>query len=285
MRGIFFWALGGGQPNNIKTSSICYQGLVAKALEAANGDLGLACDVLAVLIGKEILEVIPGYVSTEVDARLSFDTQATVAKARALLSLYESNGVDTSRILIKVAGTWEGIQAARVLEAEGVRCNITLIFDHTQAIACAQANAFLISPFVGRIYDWFCEHHPDQNWQGDNDPGVASVKGIFDTFKSHGIDTVVMGASFRTAEQIKALAGCDRLTISPALLSELAQCSEALTQELDDRNAAAAPLEAVTEAQFRWALCDNAMATDKLFEGIRLFAADQVKLENLLRQS
>ncbi|SDZ96336.1 transaldolase [Alkalimonas amylolytica] len=245
--------------------------------------LQLACDKFAVDIGTAISKLVPGRVSTEVDARLSFDTQATIDKARQLIALYQENGVGPERVLIKIASTWEGIQAARVLEQEGIQCNLTLLFHKAQAIACAEAGVFLISPFVGRILDWY-KAATGKDYTAETDPGVLSVRDIYHYFKAHGYATIVMGASFRNTGEVLALAGCDRLTISPALLQELAQQQGELTVYLQDHGASSPQPSPMTEAAFRWALNEDAMATEKLAEGIRKFAADQCKLEQLLQQ-
>ena len=241
--------------------------------------LGNCCDKLAVDIGTEILGVIPGRVSSEVDARLSFDTPATIAKARRLIELYAANGIEPDRVLIKIASTWEGIAAAEVLEREGINCNLTLLFGFMQAVACADAGVFLISPFVGRILDWYMAA-TGESYSADTDPGVLSVQRIYRYYKTHGYQTVVMGASFRNTGEIEALAGCDRLTISPALLQELAGTEGELPRRLDP--AGGEPRQALDESAFRWHLNEDAMATEKLAEGIRNFAADQVKLERIL---
>lgn len=245
-------------------------------------DIDDALDAVAVEIGSEVSELIPGYVSTEVSARLSFDTDATLARARSLIERYARHGVGPERILIKVAATWEGIRAAQQLEREGIRTNLTLLFSFTQARACADAGVTLVSPFVGRILDWYKAQSPDSDFSGDNDPGVQSVKRIYDHFKGHGYRTVVMGASFRNMGEILALAGCDRLTISPALLGELAASEGDLERRLSPSDAETSPPEPLDEAEFRWALNEDAMATEKLAEGIRRFTADQRKLESLL---
>lgn len=243
-------------------------------------------DYLAVLIGTEITKIVPGYISTEVDARFSFDTHATLAKAHRLIELYDSQGIDKERVLIKIASTWEGIQAARFLEKEGIRCNLTLLFGFAQAQACADAGAYLISPFVGRILDWYKKQTPDADFSGDNDPGVQSVTRIYNYYKTNGYDTVVMGASFRNTGEIISLAGCDRLTIGPSLLEELAATEGDLIRRLDPANAASSDeKQGPSEGQFRWAMNDDAMATEKLAEGIRGFAADQIKLEKLLAKA
>lgn len=241
-------------------------------------------DKLAVNIGCEILTSIPGVISTEVDARLSFDTQATVAKARKLIRLYQDAGIDTNRILIKIASTWEGIQAAKILEAEGIHCNLTLLFHFAQAQACAEAGATLISPFVGRILDWYKANTEKTEYLAHEDPGVISVTEIYNFYKSHGFKTIVMGASFRNTGEIEALAGCDRLTISPDLLAQLEADTTPLTQKLFPANSIAAAPEALTEAQFRWQMNNDPMAHDKLADGIRRFAADQITLEAMLSE-
>jgi transaldolase len=245
-------------------------------------------DEVLVRFGVEILKVVPGRVSTEVDARLSFDTAATIARARHLVNLYERAGVSRDRVLIKTASTWEGIQAARALEHEGIHCNLTLLFSLCQAVVCGEAGITLISPFVGRIYDWH-KARAGAAWDeaanaGDNDPGVRSVAQIYTYYKHYDVSTEVMGASFRNTGQILALAGCDLLTISPELLAEL-QASEApVPRKLDPVAAKAAPTHALifNEAGFRYALNEDAMATDKLAEGIRLFAADAAKLDRMI---
>lgn len=244
--------------------------------------LAAAGDKLSVLIGKEILSVIPGRISTEVDARLSFNTPATVNKARQLIGMYQDAGIDKSRILIKMASTWEGIKAAEILEKEGINCNLTLLFSFAQARACAEAGAFLISPFVGRILDWYKANTSEQDYSGAKDPGVISVTSIYNYYKEHGYKTVVMGASFRNTSEIIELAGCDRLTISPGLLDELANTQGTLETKLVDNGASATPPSPLDENSFRWEMNEDAMATHKLSEGIRNFAADQVKLEALL---
>lgn len=238
-------------------------------------------DRLAVNFGEALTKIVPGRVSTEVDADLSFDTQATVAKARALIADYKSRGVERERILIKIAATWEGAQAAKVLQAEGIDCNLTLIFSLAQAIACADAKAFLISPFVGRILDWHVKAGGGP-YTAETDPGVVSVGQIYAYYKTYGIETVVMGASFRNIGEIEALAGCDRLTISPQLLGELAKAEGALPRKLDAKTVGAAPDRiALDEKGFRWRLNEDAMATEKLSEGIRAFAADLAKLRKM----
>ncbi|MDR6937985.1 MULTISPECIES: transaldolase [unclassified Luteibacter] len=242
-----------------------------------------AGDRLAVLFGREILKIVPGYVSTEVDARLSFDTEASIAKAKRLLGLYKDVGVDPKRILIKLASTWEGIKAAETLQKDGINCNMTLLFSFEQAVACAEAGAFLISPFVGRIFDWYVANTDKKTYAPAEDPGVKSVRRIYDYYKMHGYKTIVMGASFRNIGQIQALAGCDRLTIAPELLEQLSETNDKLDVALKDTGKKEEPpKDKLTEAKFRWGHNEDAMATDKLAEGIRKFAVDQRKLEALL---
>ncbi|PXX97413.1 transaldolase [Halomonas sp. LBP4] len=245
-------------------------------------DIDDALDAVAVEIGSEISELVPGYVSTEVSARLSFDTEATLVRARSLIERYDRHGVGPERILIKVASTWEGIRAARQLEREGIHTNLTLLFSFAQAQVCADAGVTLVSPFVGRILDWHKAREPDADFAGDRDPGVRSVKDIYEHYKGHGYDTVVMGASFRNAGEILALAGCDRLTISPSLLGELAETRGTLEHRLSPLDAETQTPEPLDESEFRWALNEDAMATEKLAEGIRKFMDDQRKLEALL---
>ncbi|MGB8714484.1 MAG: transaldolase [Onishia taeanensis] len=247
-------------------------------------DIDDALDAVAVEIGSEISALVPGYVSTEVSARLSFDTQATLARAHSLIDRYERRGVGRERILIKVASTWEGIRAAKQLEREGIRTNLTLLFSFAQAQACADAGVTLISPFVGRILDWHKAHEPEADFSGANDPGVRSVRAIYEHYKGHGYKTVVMGASFRNAGEIEALAGCDRLTISPKLLAELSEDNGPLPRCLSAEDAESARPEMLDEGDFRWAMNEDAMATEKLAEGIRKFMADQRKLETLLAE-
>ncbi len=257
-----------------------YANDLANAMKQCHGDIGLACDLFAVAVGKQILELIPGRISTEVDARLSFDTQAMVQRGERLIGLYEQAGISRERVLIKIASTWEGIRAAEQLEKAGIQTNLTLLFTFTQAVACAEAGVFLISPFVGRIYDWY-KKHEGRDYQGAEDPGVQSVSRIYDYYKAHGYKTVVMGASFRNVGQIEALAGCDRLTISPELLGDLAAASGALERKLQPGRESEARIS-LDEKSFRWGLNEDAMATEKLAEGIRQFARDQEKLEALL---
>ncbi|MDB2410454.1 transaldolase [Pseudomonadales bacterium] len=242
-----------------------------------------AGDKFAVAIGQEILSIIPGRVSTEVDARLSFDTKATIEKAHRMIDLYEQSGISRERILIKMASTWEGIKAAEQLEKDGINCNLTLLFGFSQAAACADAGVFLISPFVGRILDWYKANTGKTEYAAHEDPGVISVTSIYDFYKANGYDTVVMGASFRNIGEIESLAGCDRLTISPGLLEELANDHGELPQMLNSNTGSDIAKPSNTESAFRWAMNEDAMATEKLSEGIRNFAADQVKLEQLLK--
>lgn len=244
--------------------------------------IAIACDHLAVAIGTEILKYIPGRVSTEVDARLSFDTQATISKAKNIVALYEKNGIGKERILIKTASTWEGIQAAKALEKEGIQCNLTLLFSFTQAVAAAEAGAFLISPFVGRILDWYKKSTGKESYPASEDPGVVSVTKIYNYYKSCGYKTIVMGASFRNLQEIEELAGCDRLTISPDLLEQLANDQNKLVRKLSDSEVNGKKIN-LSETEFRWQMNADPMATEKLAEGIRKFAEDQVALETLLR--
>lgn len=256
-----------------------YQALLRQAVQGADS-LSAAGDRFAVSLGREILGVIPGRISTEVDARLSFDRQATLQRARQLIALYEAAGIGRERVLIKIAATWEGISAARELEQSGIRTNLTLLFSFAQAQACADAGVFLISPFVGRIYDWY-KKAEGRDFTAAEDPGVQSVARIYRYYKTHGFATVVMGASFRNLGQIEALAGCDRLTISPDLLEQLGRDQGGLGARLA-ADASEDARETLSEAQFRWKHNEDAMATEKLAEGIRLFARDQEKLESLL---
>ena len=266
-----------------------YAPLLSESVAAHKGQpLDVVMDHLLVRFGCEILKTIPGRVSTEVDARLSFDTAGTLARARRLMSLYEAQGISRSRVLIKIAATWEGIQAAAELEQEGIHTNLTLLFSFAQAVACGQAKVQLISPFVGRIYDWY-KKSAGAAWDeaasaGANDPGVKSVRAIYNYYKKNGIATEVMGASFRNVGQIVALAGCDLLTISPDLLALLAANESALATALDAKAAKGMnlPLLQYNEAGFRFALNEDAMATEKLAEGIRAFCVDAIKLEGLM---
>ncbi|MEJ8319414.1 transaldolase [Pseudomonas oryzihabitans] len=258
-----------------------YEEHLQAAFSGANGDIGLACDRFAVAVGGEILKLIPGRISTEVDARLSFDTSATLDRAHRLIELYEKAGIGKDRVLIKIASTWEGIRAAEQLEKEGIQTNLTLLFSFAQAAACADAGVFLISPFVGRIYDWY-KKAEGRDYEGAEDPGVKSVTRIYQYYKANGYDTVVMGASFRNLNQIEQLAGCDRLTISPELLQQLSEAQGDLPRVLTDDSKGGEPKQQLNEAAFRWAHNEDAMATEKLAEGIRQFARDQEKLEVLL---
>ena len=241
-------------------------------------------DQLTIAFGIELTKIVPGYVSTEVDSDLSFNTEATVEKAKQIINSYEQSGVPKNRILIKIAGTWEGIQAVKKLEAEGISCNCTLIFSLTQAIACAEAGAFLISPFVGRILDWF-KSNTQKDYDSSNDPGVESVEKIFNYFKKFNYNTIVMAASFRNKDEIINLAGCDKLTISPNLLEELSQNDDEIKLKLSKENSSSLDIERinVNESSFRWHLNENQMASFKLAEGIRLFNKDLLKLKELIR--
>ncbi|KRT81746.1 hypothetical protein AMK59_4931, partial [Oryctes borbonicus] len=261
-----------------------YKSLIEKAVHYANKvgtneeeKLESAMDMLCVLFGIEILKIVPGRVSTEVDARLSFDVKGSLAKARKLIQLYVDEGINKERILIKLASTWEGIQAAKILEQEdGIHCNLTLLFSMSQAIACAEAGVTLISPFVGRILDWYVENTDKKSYEPDEDPGVVSVTKIYNYYKKFGYKTVVMGASFRNIGEVKALAGCDLLTISPKLLGELEVEAVAVPKKLSKETASKANLSKIEldECKFRWMLNEDKMATDKLSDGIRKFAAD-----------
>ncbi|MFT5085009.1 MAG: transaldolase [Lentisphaeria bacterium] len=261
-----------------------YSGLVNKAL-ADNDTTENACDQLSVAIGSEILGVVPGRVSTEVDARLSFDTVASVEKAKKLIGLYEAAGFAKNRILIKMASTWEGIRAAEILEKENINCNLTLLFSFSQAAASADAGAYLISPFVGRIMDWYKASTGKTEYAPFEDPGVISVTKIYNYYKQRAYSTVVMGASFRNTGELEALAGCDRLTISPDLLAKLEADTGTLTRVLSPDNKSETIAKLIeTEAQFRFSNMEDAMATEKLAEGIRNFVKDQVNLENYLKK-
>ena len=242
-----------------------------------------AVDQLAVNIGREILGIIPGRISTEVDARLSYDQEASYQKAHSLIARYEAAGIDRSRVLIKLASTWEGIRAAERLEKDGINTNLTLLFSFEQAVACAEAGVFLISPFVGRILDWYKKAEGVDSYPPEQDPGVISVKRIFDYYKAHAYPTIVMGASFRNTDEIEQLAGCDRLTIGPALLEALENDQGQLPQKLFDNGGSTENRpKKLTEAEFRFGCGQDAMATEKLAEGIRNFVADQIKLEELI---
>ncbi len=270
-----------------------YKPLLEKAI-ADNKGSSLSGDALAkkiiddllIAFGTKILEIVPGRVSTEVDARLSFDVEATVEKARYLIGLYEKAGISRDRILIKIASTWEGARAAEVCEKEGIHCNLTLLFSLPQAIACAEAGVTLISPFVGRIYDYY-KTHTGKEYVGAEDPGVQSVQRVYNYYKKFGYKTQVMGASFRNIGEILELAGCDLLTISPDLLEKLQSSTESVARKLSPEEAKASDIEKidVTEKVFRWLLNEDPMATDKLSDGIRKFAADIVKLEEIILQS
>lgn len=263
--------------------------VVADARQAggsASASASDAMDRLAVAFGQEILKIVPNRVSTEVDARLSFDTPASVAKARQLIAMYAAAGIPRERILIKLASSWEGIQAARQLKADGIRCNLTLLFSFAQAVACAEAGVQLISPFVGRILDWHKKASGIATYAPAEDPGVKSVTTIYNYYKRFGYPTEVMGASFRNREEILELAGCDLLTISPALLEELQSTPGTVERKLTSAGAQAAAIEQITlnESAFRWRHNEDQMATEKLSDGIRLFAADSIKLEKYLSQ-
>jgi transaldolase len=266
-----------------------YAPLLAESVAACKGKaLDRIVDGVLVRFGLEILKIVPGRVSTEVDARLSFDAAATIARARRIVELYERAGIGRERVLIKVASTWEGIQAAKALQHEGIQCNLTLLFAFCQAVACGEAGVRLVSPFVGRIYDWH-KNAQGAAWDeaanaGANDPGVRSVVQIYTYYKHFGINTEVMGASFRNLGQIRALAGCDLLTISPELLAQLQASTQPLARALDPAAAQRAAVTAMTynEASFRWALNHDAMASDKLAEGIRAFAADAARLDTMI---
>ncbi|MBA6335773.1 transaldolase [Colwellia sp. BRX8-7] len=243
-----------------------------------------AADKLSVLIGLEILKTVPGRISTEVDSRLSFDTQASIAKAHKLMAMYKEAGINNDRILIKLASTWEGIKAAEQLEKVGINCNLTLLFSFAQAQACAESGVYLISPFVGRILDWYKKDSGKSEYAADEDPGVISVTSIYNYYKGKGYKTVVMGASFRNIDEIRQLAGCDRLTISPNLLDELSKCNDPLEQKLFSEHPKLAAQEKLSESSYRWAMNEDAMATEKLAEGIRNFTLDQIKLEKQLAE-
>jgi len=262
-----------------------YASVVDEAVAYGEGDLSVTMDKLAVGFGTEITKIVPGYVSTEVDARLSFDTEATIQKALELIKMYAEVGVEKERILIKVAATWEGIQAAKVLEQFGITCNLTLVFSIAQAIACAEVGCTLISPFVGRIMDWYKKSQGVEGFAPAEDPGVVSVTAIYNYFKKHGHKTIVMGASFRNTEEICELAGCDRLTISPQLLDGLMTNMGDLPQKLDAEKAKEMDIPKIdmTENTFRWMMNEDPMATEKLAEGIRGFAKDIVKLEEIVQ--
>jgi transaldolase len=265
-----------------------YQALIDEELSSVKASGGSreeqvkhAVDRLAVAMGSEISAVVPGRVSTEVAARLSFDTQASIAKAHELIELYDARGVSRDRVLIKLASTWEGIRAAEVLEREGIQCNLTLLFSDTQAQACFDAGVFLISPFVGRVTDWY-KKETGSEYTPENDPGVQFVQGVCERTNQGGYETVVMGASFRTTGQVLALAGCPRLTISPALLEELEATEGSVTAQIQAGKGTGKPAAPLNEAAFRWGHNQDAMANDKLAEGIRRFHDDQLELESLI---
>lgn len=271
-----------------------YRPLIDKAIAEFKGSslsgqalTDAVLDRILILFGLEILKIVPGRVSTEVDARLSFDTEGTVSKAKELIAAYEKEGISKDRVLIKIASTWEGIKAAEILEKEGIHCNLTLLFSFAQAVACAEAKVQLISPFVGRILDWHKANTEGQDFEGDNDPGVISVKAIYNYYKKFGYATEVMGASFRNKGEIIALAGCDLLTIAPKLLAELAASDEPFEPKLTEELAAQDPVEKIShdEKSFRLAFNEDAMATEKTAQGIRGFAADIVKLEKLVNEA
>jgi transaldolase len=270
-----------------------YQFLIEEAIQwgkkqakHAQETLELIIDKVFVNFGLEILKIVPGRVSTEVDARLSFDVEGSIKKARRLIALYESSGIDRKRILIKLASTWEGIKAAEILEKEGIHCNMTLMFSLAQAIGCANAHATLISPFVGRILDWYKKSEGKESYPPAQDPGVISVTEIFNYYKKFEIKTQIMGASFRNVDEILELAGCDLLTIAPKLLEELHQAQGPVPKKLDAQAAKKLSIEkiALDEKKFRWMLNDSPMATDKLAEGIRNFTKDLIKLEKVIEQ-
>lgn len=275
----------------LKAATIeAYAPLIADAIDYAKKhsankqqQVEIACDMLAVNIGKEILKTIPGRISTEVDARLSYDTNASLAKARQLVKMYNDAGINNDRILIKLAATWNGIQAAKVLEKEGINCNLTLLFSFAQAQACAEAKVFLISPFVGRIMDWY-KAKQGTDFAATEDPGVLSVTQIYNYYKAHGYKTVVMGASFRNLGEILELAGCDRLTISPQLLQQLSETEGVVETKLFSNVEVQQAPAALTEADFLWAHHQDPMAVEKLAEGIRNFAIDQNILETMIME-
>ena len=267
-----------------------YQGLVKDSVvwaktQSDNAEQQVidAADKLSVLIGLEILKIVPGRISTEVDARLSFDTSASITKAHKLIAMYNEADISNDRILIKLASTWEGIKAAEQLEQEGINCNLTLLFSFAQARACAEAGAYLISPFVGRILDWYKKDTGRNDYVSNEDPGVVSVTSIYNYYKQQGFNTVVMGASFRNIGEILELAGCDRLTISPQLMDELSNNTDTVIQKLASCEAKAEKEAALSQAEFRWQMNEDPMATEKLAEGIRNFTIDQVKLEKQLK--
>ncbi|RWX79190.1 transaldolase [Neorhizobium lilium] len=245
--------------------------------------VGAVADRMAIDVGAALAEIVPGRVSTEVDADLSFDTQASIAKAHQIIAAYKERGIERERILIKLASTWEGIRAAEILQKEGIDCNLTLLFSQAQAIACAEAKVFLISPFVGRILDWY-KKFTGEEYTSETDPGVVSVREIYNYYKANGISTIVMGASFRNIGEIEALAGCDRLTISPNLLDELDKDMGKLDRKLTPDTFNAEPMRSLDEKQFRWMLNEDQMATEKLSDGIRAFAKDLVALRTMVKK-
>ncbi len=256
----------------------------AKKQGSSDGVVAAVADRLAISVGAALSGLVPGRVSTEVDADLSFDVGASVAKGREIVAAYESRGIGRDRILVKLASTWEGIKAAEILQKEGIDCNLTLLFSLAQAVACADAKAFLISPFVGRILDWHVKA-TGKSFTPEDDPGVISVRQIYSYFKTHGVSTVVMGASFRNTGEIEALAGCDRLTIAPNLLDEMSQDSSTLVRRLSPENAAKVDRIEIDERKFRWLMNEDPMATEKLAEGIRGFARDLTALRELVRNA
>lgn len=274
----------------LKAASLeSYQHLLTEAVSWAKDQSSCAeqqvidaADKLSVLIGLEILKTVPGRISTEVDSRLSFDTEASIAKAHKLMAMYKEAGISNDRILIKLASTWEGIKAAEQLEQVGINCNLTLLFSFAQAQACAEAGVYLISPFVGRILDWYKKDTGKSEYAANEDPGVVSVTSIYNFYKSKGYKTVVMGASFRNIDEIRQLAGCDRLTISPGLLDELEKSNSTLEQKLFSQQPELTSETKLSESKYRWAMNEDAMATEKLAEGIRNFTIDQIKLEKQL---
>ena len=251
--------------------------------QTGDGVVAAVADRLAISVGAALVKLVPGRVSTEVDADLSFDTEASIAKARQIIAAYKERGIERDRILIKLASTWEGIRAAEVLQKEGIDCNLTLLFSKAQAIACADAGVFLISPFVGRILDWY-KKSTGKEYTAEEDPGVVSVRAIYNYYKANGIKTIVMGASFRNAGEIEALAGCDRLTISPALLDELAADTGKLERKLSPETITADAPVKIDEKTFRWMMNEDAMATEKLSEGIRAFAKDLGALRDMVKK-
>jgi len=263
-----------------------YRDLIKKAAQQAGADQNLLIDTLFVAFGVELLKIVPGRVSTEVDPSLSFDTQKTIDRTKQIISLYEDQGIPRDRVLIKLATTWEGVRAAEVLEMEGIHCNMTLIFSLIQAAACMNAKATLISPFVGRVLDWYTKT-TGNTYTGETDPGVTLVRNIYNYGKKFGHKTQIMGASFRNKEEIVCLAGCDLLTISPKLLNELHQCSDTVSQQLSQKTADCSALEkmAISESRFKYLLNEDAMATEKLAEGIRSFAKDTEKLKAFISEN